>query len=225
MYHHTFKDNRDAIVKMLPFYLLSLFIPFLVTPAFAKNELLDFMTPRDLLHAEANSNISLINNRGGAVTVYGLYVRQFSYVTPGDTCANATIMYDTTQNTTSGAFVMPTVINAGKSAIVGSNYLYNMIYEANYFLSILSSANCALPGCTWGTDMTMYNWCIYLGALAPVSTSAGYTANVPPSASAASSGGSYDYNLINNFVYLGPISCNDKTLTCTVANKQTQSIS
>lgn len=217
------------LLKMMRiFLLLLLFLKILFTPVLAETNLSEFMTPRDLLANDSISNISLQNNRSSAATVYGLYVRQYAYVTPGQGCGNATTIYPGTSNITAGAFVMPTVINPGKKAAVGSNYLYNMIYEAIYYENIIipsSPPGCALPGCTWGSDTTRYNWCIYLGALTPVYTSSGYTANVPPSTESASGSGLYDYNLISNYVYLGPISCNDKTLTCTIANQQTQPFS
>lgn len=103
-----------------------------------------------------------------------------------------------------------------------------MLYEAIYYENIRipsSPPGCALPGCTWGSDTTQYNWCIYLGALAPVSTSSGYTANVPPSADSAARASFYNYNLISDYIYIGPIACNDKTLTCVTANQQTQAFS
>lgn len=212
-------------MKTLYFFLL---FTLLATSTFANTSSLEFMTPRDLLRNDSLSGINLRNNRASPVTAYGIYVRQFSYVTPGDTCNHSTVIYSTTQNTAAGSFVMPVVINSGGSAAVGSNYLYNMIYEAQYYVNIIipvSPPGCALPGCTWGSDSTIYNWCIYLGALAPVANTANYTANVPPSATAASSTGNYNYNLVNSYVTLGPISCNDQTLTCTVANQQTQSFS
>lgn len=209
-------------------FLFPFLVLLLINISYAQTDLFEFMTPQDLLRNDASSGISLRNNRNSAAAVYGLYVRQYSYVVPGGTCNSSTVIYSTTQNTTAGAFVMPTTIPAGKSAAVGSNYLYNMIFQAIYYENIIipvSPPGCALPGCTWGSDTIKYNWCIYLGALAPVATTAGYTANVPPSADAASSAGLYDYNLVSSYVYLGPISCNDKTLTCTVANQQTQSFS
>lgn len=184
------------------------------------------MSTRDVLNSNATSNISLHNTRNTDMTVYGLYISQLSYVTPGQSCNNATVIYPATNDTTAGAFVMPTTIIANQSSAVGSNYLYNMLYSAFYYVNIIipsSPPGCALPGCTWGSDTTQYNWCIYLGALAPVSSTTGYTANVPPATSPASSAGVYNYNLINSPVYLGPISCNDKTLTCSTANQQTQS--
>ena len=216
-------------MKSFPIFLLIGFYAFFhMVTSFAQSPSSEFMTPRDLLYNDIASNINLRNNKSSATTVYGLYVRQFSYVTPGDTCDHSTVMYSTTKNTTAGSFVMPTVLNAGKSAAIGSNYLYNMIYEAIYYLNIIipsSPPGCQLPGCTWGSDSTIYNWCIYLGALAPVSTTTGYTANVPPSTVAASSSGLYNYDLIASYINLGPISCNDKTLTCQTTSQQTQSFS
>lgn len=187
-----------------------------------------FITSRDLLTIDSASNISLQNNRTSAATVYGLYVRQYALVTPGQSCDDAIIIYPATDNITAGAFLMPTGIGPGKKAIVGSNYLYNMIYEAIYYeyINIPSDPpGCALPGCTWGSDVTEYHWCIYLGALGPVFTTPGYTSTVPPSTELASSSCLYDYNIVNSYDYLGPISCNDRTLTCQTATEQTQTFS
>lgn len=215
-------------MKILRFVSLIFASQLVIVPALAQNNLSEFMTPRDLLHNNSASNINLQNNRSSAASVYGIYVSQYAYVTPGQSCSSAVTIYPVSNNTTAGAFVMPTVIGPGEKAAIGSNYLYNMIYEAIYYENIIipsSPPGCALPGCTWGSDTTKYNWCIYLGALAPVSTSAGYTANVPPSTDAASSSGLYNYNLVSSYSYLGPISCDDRTLACTVASQQTQSFS
>jgi hypothetical protein len=214
---------------MIRFFLLLIFVTqFLVSNTLAHTAPLAFMTSRDLIKNDRPSNINLHNSRTSAATVYGLYVRQFAYVTPGDTCDHATTIYASATNTTVGSVVMPISIGAGTSAAIGKNYLYNMIYAANYYVQIIipvSTPGCALPGCTWGSDTTMYNWCIYLGALSPVSTTAGYTANVPPAAEVASSAGQYNYNLISSYITLGPISCDDQALTCTAATQQTQSFS
>lgn len=217
-------------MKKLGFFLsIIFFFQFFITLIFAQTNLSGFVTPRDLLNNNFVSNISLQNNRNTAATVYGLYVRQYALVMPGESCDIATMIYAAANNTTAGAFIMPTIINPGKKAVIGSNYLYNMLYETIYYENIIipsSPPGCALPGCTWGSDTNKYNWCIYLGALAPISTLPGYNnANVPPSTDAASSSGLYDYNVISNFIYLGPISCDDKTLTCTTPSQQTQSFS
>lgn len=193
---------------------------------FAQTDKEEFMTPRDLLLDNATSNINLRNNKSTAVATYGIYVRQFAYVAPGGSCNNPLgVMYASTDNVTAGSLVMPITIDPGKSVAIGSNYLYNMIFEALYYVILGSTPPvCQLPGCTWGTDSAIYNWCIYLGALAPVSVPSFMTSNVPPSTFSASGVG-FDYNLINNFVTLGPISCDDKALTCTTSTQQTQPLS
>lgn len=215
-------------MKKLKFFLAIILFSQIITPAFADTNLSGYMSPRDLINNDSNSNISLQNNRSSPVTIFGLYVRQYAYVAPGQSCDAATVIYSTTNNITAGASVMPIMVAPRRKTAVGSNYLYNMIYEAIYYENIIipsSPPGCALPGCTWGSDSTKYNWCIYLGALAPVSTTSGYTANVPPSTDAPSSAGLYNYDLITNYVYLGPISCDDRALTCVSANQQTQSFS
>lgn len=222
VYPDKLQDNRDDIAKMLRFF--SVFFSFFTTFAFASN----FMTPQDLLNNESPSNIFLQNNGSAAVTVYGLYVNQYAYVTPGQSCDSATIIYPSSNNVTAGAFVMPVAIGSGQKVPVGSNYLYNMIFTAIYYENMTISTlppGCALPGCTWGSDTTQYDWCIYLGAMAPVYTSAGYTSNVPPAAETASDQCFYNYNLINSYINLGPISCNDETMTCSISSPQTQSFS
>lgn len=214
-------------MKTLRFFLLIIFL-FPYSNTFAQISQPGFMTPRDLLSNNTVSNLNLKNNSNTSKTVYGLYVRQYAYVAQGSNCNSSTVIYATTQNTTAGSIVMPVVINSGKSTAVGSNFLYNMIYGAIYYENIIipsSPPGCALPGCTWGSDTTKYNWCIFLGALSPVSNTASYTANVPPSMDSASSTGNYNYNLVTSYVTLGPISCDDQTLTCTVASQQTQSFS
>ncbi|MBX7149061.1 hypothetical protein K1X76_08235 [bacterium] len=190
-------------------------------PKHSKN----FSTSKDLAASVSESNFKLKNTGASAATVYGLYVRQFSYVAEGEPCTSATVMYPSTDNIAAGAMVMPVTLEANAEAAVGENYLYNMIYNATYYLRIvepISPPGCALPGCTWGEDSTVYNWCIYVGAIAPVSVTGAYTAKVVPSSSALS-GGDYNYDLISSYDYIGPISCNDLTLTCSVTSSQTQS--
>ncbi len=226
---HSFGRGHSRCKQLLFILFLS---HFFMTPTFAREHLSQFITSRDLSNSnQSSSNISLKNNRNSAVTVYGLYVRQYAYVAAGQSCDSSTVIFPidvATNNITAGAFVMPTVIGPGRKAIVGSNYLYNMIYGAIFYENIiipLSPPGCALPGCTWGSDSTQYHWCIYLGALAPVSTSPGYTSNVPPSTGLASNTGLYNYNLTSNYSYIGPISCDDRALTCTAASQQTQTFS
>lgn len=184
-----------------------------------------FSTSRDLVASVSSSNFKLKNSGVSSAIVYGLYVRQFSYVAAGQSCSSATVMYPSTDNISAGALVMPVTIESNTEAEVGENYLYNMIYGATYYLRIITPSSppgCALPGCTWGEDTTIYNWCIYVGAIAPVSVTGAYTAKVVPSSSTLSGGG-YNYDLISSYGYIGPISCNDQTLTCSVATSQIQS--
>jgi hypothetical protein len=186
----------------------------------------NFSTSKDLAAFINDSNFKLKNTGASSATVYGLYVRQFSYVAEGESCASATVMYSSADNISAGAMVMPITIEANAEAAVGGNYLYNMIYNATYYFRIVNAIfptpGCALPGCTWGEDSTIYNWCLYVGAIAPVSVAGGYTANVVP-ASSTLSGAGYNYDPISSYEYIGPISCDDQTLTCSVASSQTQS--
>lgn len=185
---------------------------------------LNFLTSQDLTSDHSESGIRLKSNKTTDATVYGLYIRELAYVTPGSGCNTATTIYNSSTNKAVGAVVTPVTIKAGKGANVGSNYLYNMLMQAFYYVGIIipsSPPGCALPGCSWGSDTTLYNWCIYLGALSPVTTGGAYTASVPPSTELASSG-PYDYNLITSYIMLGPISCDDETLSCHIADTQTQ---
>lgn len=177
----------------------------------------DFQTPQD-----STSGIRLHNASNADKTVYGLYIRELAYVTPGNACNTSTPIYNSATNQAIGSVVSPVTIKAGDTVNLGANYLYNMLFQAFYYAAVSSlPPSCSLPGCTWGDDSAIYQWCIYLGALSPVTTTSGYTANVPPSADIASSG-AYNYNLISSYITLGPITCNDETLTCRVENNQTQ---
>lgn len=185
----------------------------------------NFSTSKDLATSVNESLFKLKNTGASSAVVYGLYVRQFSYVAEGESCTSPTVMYSAAGNISAGALVMPVTIAANTEADVGENYLYNMIYNAIYYLRIISPMDppgCALPGCTWGEDTTIYNWCIYVGAIAPASVTEEYTAKVVPASSTLSEG-DYDYDLISSYEYIGPISCNDQTLTCSVAASQIQS--
>jgi hypothetical protein len=210
-------------------FTISFVYLFFATQCFAAKYSTNFSTTRDLASTanvpNLTSSFKIKNSGSSSAVVYGLYIRQFSYVAAGQSCDSAIPMYSSSQNTTAGAMVMPVTIPAHSEAVVGANYLYNMIYTANYYVRILiasSPPGCALPGCTWGSDTTIYNWCIYVGAMAPVSVSAGYTAKVVPSTTAVSGAG-FNYDLISNYNYIGPISCDDQNMTCSVASSQTQS--
>lgn len=190
----------------------------------------NFSTSQDLAAAinssKRASGFSIQNSGIVSKLLYGLYVRQFSYVTPGQSCSSATVMYSSSENKAAGSVVMPVRIDGDTEATVGANYLYNMIYNAIYYLRVIvpsSPPGCALPGCTWGSDSTIYNWCLYVGALSPVSVTENYTAKVAPSSTTVSGAG-YNYDLITSFRSIGPISCDDQTLTCFLATPQKQSL-
>lgn len=185
-----------------------------------------FSTAQDSSSSINSSHFKLKNTGASPATVYGLYVRQFAYVVEGESCTSATVMYSSADNVAAGAIVMPVTIAANSEAAVGENYLYNMIYNATYYLRIITPSSppgCALPGCTWGDDSTVYNWCIYVGAIAPVSVTEDYTTSVVPASDTPSQVGVYNYDVISSYEYIGPISCNDATLTCSVTTTQTQS--
>ena len=186
----------------------------------------NFVTPRDIASRQSWSNVKLKNLSASPKTIYGIYIRQMAYVTPGQSCDSAVPIFDASENLAVGAVVMPVTMVAQGETPVGKNYLYNMIYSANYYImtNVFSTPYCALPGCKWGSDSAIYNWCIYLGALAPISVTDGYTANAPPFALPVSGMG-FNYNVVADYDYIGPISCNDMTLTCSVLTPQSQSFS
>jgi hypothetical protein len=175
------------------------------------------MTARDI-NANSLSNITLQNKLGTPVTVYALYVPQLSYTSTD--CNFATVLYTSTN--AGGAFLMPVTIKANQKIPIGQNFLYNMLYTAIYYNNqqALSPSPCTLPGCTWGiTDTTVYNWCIYLGALSPAGGNTATTSSVPPYGQAVNGAG-YNYDLVTQYSYIGPITCSDPNLTCSVTRAQ-----
>lgn len=185
----------------------------------------NFSTARDISTSPSESHVKLHNTAATSTVVYGVYIRQFAYVTPGQSCISPTAIYSSTINTAAGAMVMPVTIGANSEVSIGANYLYNMIYNAMYYVQVVNPSSppgCALPGCTWGSDLTAYNWCIYVGVIAPVTVTASYTSKVVPSTTTVSGGG-YNYNRVSDYHYIGPITCNDQTLTCSLSTAQVQS--
>ncbi|MBY0372175.1 hypothetical protein K2X33_15945 [bacterium] len=182
-----------------------------------------FFSAKDFALTRGVSQVKIRNSGASAQTVYSLYVRQLSYVTPGQSCTSATVIYPSSDNVAAGAMAMPVSIPANSDVVVGSNYLYNLIHNAYYYVNITipsSPPGCQVPGCTWGGDTTTVHWCIYLGAMAPVTSTT--SAKVVPHTDSLTGAG-YNYDLISSYNYIGPISCDDQELTCTVASEQSQS--
>lgn len=220
------KKNRLTLT-----YVSFVFLSFSLNTLSKNNEhtlklATSFKTANDLSATRGTSNVSLKNRGTTSATLYGVYIVQLAYVAVGQACSSATVLYNAAGKISAGSMVFPVSIDAGKEAIIGPGFLYNMIYGAQYYGQIMNfiPPGCMLPGCTWGADSTLYNWCIYLGAMAPVSVTNTYTSKVSPSSS-ATSGGGYRYDVISDYNYLGPISCNDQTLTCSVDSAQTQNFS
>ncbi len=175
------------------------------------------LTARDVVN-NTYSNISIQNKTGAAITVYGVYVNQFAS-TNGD-CTSPTVLYSGTPAHAAGAFVTPMPLNTNQSVLIGQNYLYNMLYTAIYYGNQPSTTlPCMLPGCSWSGDASPADqWCIYLGVMSP-STDTTAAASVPPYANLMTGEG-YNYDLVTHYSYIGPITCNDQTLTCSVATAQ-----
>ena len=196
----------------------------------------DLMTVRDI-KTNSFSNITIQNKTGEAITVYGLYINTFADNTPvpHDCTApndlySAQILYPS-YPVAAGAFVTPIALAKNQKVPIGKNYLYNMIYTAIFFrknITPLPSMPCRLPGCGWSTitndsptrDIPGVEWCIYLGVLAPAAGNS-TTSNVPPMANLVNNDNpEYKYDLVKQYGYIGPISCDDKTLTCSVSTAQ-----
>lgn len=198
-----------------------------------------FMTGRDI-QANATSNISITNGAGQSVSVSGLFIPSFDATTveEGDcsVCTGGIVGGDNM----GGTIVSPVIIGANKAAAIGQNYLYNMIYNGIYYIrNTVGSSPCQLPGCSWPGDSTDRRWCLSINA---TSLNASYTyshyvraPNPPAAAPAYGAAGSsvpiqfdYNYDLINPNTLgvanacLGPVTCNDQTLTCTVATPQSE---
>jgi hypothetical protein len=192
---------------------------------------LHLMTAYDLSSKAASSNLNLTNQSGQALTVYGVYLYAVAWINPGENCTDGTITGGNSNfgQYMAGTIVSPIALEDGQSASIGQNYLYNMMYTWMYFGSFNGYGfSCALPGCTWPGDTGPYNWCLKLGAESPRSlyTFSPYLANVTPfSWPTDSLVDNYTYDLnpnVNNYSWLGPFTCNDKTVTCTAATPQFQ---
>lgn len=188
----------------------------------------NLMTVRDIKD-NSFSNITIQNKAGKAITVYGLYVNQFADNTPlPHDCRTPRTLYVVYPSVAAGAFVSPIALTNNQKIPIGKNYLYNMIYTAIYYGNQTTSGAqmpCTLPGCSWPgngssvpADQTGDEWCIFLGILAPAAGNS-TTSSVPPMANLVRGTG-YNYDLVTQYGYIGPISCDDQTLTCSVSRAQ-----
>ena len=185
---------------------------------------------------DSPSNLNLKNNTGSPLTVYGLYLYGVAFISPDDNCQNG--IGNAGQNYTEnqgmqGSMVSPISFAVGQSISISQNFLYNMLYNFLYWRVAPNGANsgpiCALPGCSWSTDTAQYKWCFKVGAVSPNAsyTFTPYETNSPPYAWPTNGVPVYPYNydLVNNasnYVWIGPFTCNDQTLTCFTGSPQTQ---
>jgi hypothetical protein len=193
------------------------------------------MTAQDIRN-NALSNITLSNQTSQTVTVNGLFIVSVDTAAGSDNCSVCSGGVIGGDNM-SGAVASSVVLPVNKSAAIGQNYLYNMIYNEMYFIRANIGSVCALPGCSWPGDTPNTQWCVGINA---ASLNSNYTYNptykngstaaaVPAYGSAGlSSPYNYNYDLINpntlgvGTACLGPITCNDQTLTCSVSTPQSE---
>lgn len=197
-------------------------------PAFRTQQL---MTGQDVINA-SYSNISIKNATTSSVTASGIFIA--GYDTNDCSVCTGTIVGG---NNAIGALVEPVTFEAGQSIQIGQNYLYNLIYNGLYGVQQVIGSPCQLPGCSWPGDSTgITGWCLSINLMSRTTsyTSSSYTngtdaaANVVPFSQAVSSAPfHYNYDLIDpntltvGTACLGPVVCNDQTLTCTVSSAQT----
>ncbi len=232
-----FLNTRGINMIKVTNYLLGMFSGIsLVTNVHAKtpdpNDYA-FMTASDIQRA-AVSNITITNQIGTPITVSGLFIASFD-INDCSSCFGNIVAGDNL----GGAVVSPVTFKTNQTLSIGQNYLYNMLYNGIYYIKNTSSSPCALPGCSWpGDNPYVQGWCITINAISPNSsyTYSHYTngSNPPANTPAYSNPGNsisfnYKYDLIDPSTLgsgnacLGPITCNDETLTCKVATTQNES--
>lgn len=180
------------------------------------------------------SNITITNNTAQNITASGLFIASFD-INDCSSCFGGIVV----GNNLGGAVVTPVTFTGNQKVPIGQNFLYNMLYNGIYYAKTTLSSPCSLPGCTWpGDDPTVRGWCITINI---ISRNANYTfsnytngsnppANTPAyGAEGNSNAFNYKYDLIDpntlgaGNACLGPITCNDKTLTCKVNTPQNES--
>ena len=196
------------------------------------------MTGQDVKN-NASSNISIKNGMTKAVNVNGIFIASYDSAVGGEDCSSCFGNIVAGDNL-GGSVVSPVIFQANQSLAIGENYLYNMLYNSVYYIqNTLGSSPCKLPGCSWAGDTPNLKWCITINA---VSLDSNYTYNPDykkspayPAAAVPAYGAAgnsinygYSYDLIDpntlgtGNACLGPITCDDKTLTCKVERPQSE---
>lgn len=225
-------------MRKINYYLLCLLsVTSLLTLAHAKNKdpnTYALMTARDMA-VGGSSNISITNNTSQPITVSGLFIASYD-INDCSACFGSVVSGDNV----GGAVITPATFKTNQSIPIGQNYLYNMLYNGIYYIrTTVGSSPCNLPGCSWpGDDPGVRGWCITINVISPNSgyTYSNYTNGSNPPANSPTYGASgssipynYNYDLIDPSTLgagnacLGPITCNDKTLTCKVSTPQSES--
>ncbi len=127
-------------------------------------KLLQFMTSQDHLK-DSVSNITLTNTAGSIENVTGLYLQNLWHAT-GGTCGAA---FDTATNTTVynsgyGMMFQTVSFSNNQTAVVGANFLYNMIVQYMAIAHLQDGITNSTPGASPGT------WCIQLGITSTFTT-------------------------------------------------------
>ncbi len=221
---------------MMKHYLLYILSGIIVlTPAHANHNTQNayaLMGARDVQNMDL-SHITITNRTGEPITVSGLFIASFD-INDCSACSGSVMGGDNL----GGVVVSNVVFKPNQTLPIGQNYLYNMIYNGIYYIKTNGSSPCSLPGCSWpGDNPDVKAWCITINAVSPNSsyTYSNYTngsnppANTPAYGYAGNFTPYYKYDLIDPSTLgignacLGPITCNDNTLTCQVASNQNES--
>lgn len=190
------------------------------------------MSGQDVLN-NSYSNVTVSNGAHAAITSAGLFIASFD-TNDCSSCFGGIVGGDNA----GGSFVQQLSFAADQTIPIGQNFLYNMLYNGIYYIkNTAGTSPCQLPGCTWtGDDPNVKGWCISINA---ISRDSSYTFNSSyvnasnPPASVISYGAAgnsnpfnYKYDLFDpntlgiGNACIGPIVCNDQTLTCTVSTSQ-----
>lgn len=194
------------------------------------------MTARDVQN-NTLSNVSIVNQAGQTITIAGLFIASHDTGDDCSVCFGGVIGGDNA----GGLVASPVTIQSAQALPIGQNFLYNMLYNSIFYIKANGHSPCSLPGCSWPGDTADTHWCLGINAASINSnyTYSHYTNGAHPPASIlayAASGNSpasqfnYKYDLIDPNTLgvgsscIGPVVCDDKTLTCRVSKAQSESL-